>query len=344
VWTKLRRLAEQGRSRLGIEPPYRRRGIIVKARPVRAPHSITYNLSRFLSQKVPTLVYNWDEHICPKVEPDDVILGHPHPDPATLIQRIFRDGAPCRLKALIFPIHHGIPSINEYALPLVERADMVFGIMGPYWYDTLDDSQFAPWKSKVIRLDMAVDSAEYPFIRKSFNAPGRRGYLYIGGNRPEKGTDVLSKTMAALSDFPRAWIGPGPDIPNMRHLASQANLSPRFVSRLAREYDFFVNTSVSDANPTTILEAMAWGFPVACTPESGYYNIASVITLSTSDIEANVKALREFQYAPEEHLLRLTTTNRNLVEAHYTWDRFCATVWQALEPYLAHSEEGHKCR
>jgi glycosyltransferase involved in cell wall biosynthesis len=146
--------------------------------------------------------------------------------------------------------------------------------------------------------------------------------------------------MAGLSSFPRAWIGGGAEIPNMRRLTQYANLTPEFVAKLAQDYDIFVNTSVSDANPTTILESMAWGFPVACTPESGYYNMPSIITLSTTDIEANVKALRELQHMPEEQLLRLTAANRNLVETHYTWERFCATVWQALEPYLQPGDAG----
>lgn len=339
VSERLRRVSEWAGERLGIEPRYRRAGIEARTRPVRAPHSITYNLFRFLRERAPTLLYDWDEHICPRVEPDDVILGHPHPDPETVIQRLFREDVKCRLRALMFPIHHGIPCINRFTLPLVEQASIVFGIMGPYWYDTLDTCQFAPWKSKIIRLDMAVDAADYPFIKKSFNPACRRGYLYIGGNRPEKGTDVLSKTMAALSDYPRAWIGPGEEIPNMRRLAGYANLTPEFVSRLAREYDFFVNTSVSDANPTTILEAMAWGFPVACTPQSGYYNMPSIITLSTTDIEANVAALLDLQHAPEDYLADLNRANRTLVETHYTWGRFCARVWERLEPHLESGEQ-----
>jgi glycosyltransferase involved in cell wall biosynthesis len=295
VFEKLRRLSEKVGGKLGIEPAYRKQGITPRARPLRAPHSITFNFFHFLSQKVPTLLYDWSERVCPRVEADDIVIGHPHPDPQTVIQRLFRDDVKCRLKALMFPIHHGIPAINAYALPLMERADPVLGIMGQYWYDTLDDSQFAPWKSKIIRLDMAVDGDEYPLIKKSFNPPGRRGYLYIGADRPEKGIDVLTKTMAALSDFPRGCIGRGEDIPGMKRLAREVRLTPEYVSRLTHEYDFFVNTSVSDANPTTILEAMAWGFPVACTPQSGYYNMPSIITLSTADIEANVRALREFQ-------------------------------------------------
>jgi glycosyltransferase involved in cell wall biosynthesis len=292
------------------------------------------NLYRYLRQRAPTLLYDWQERGEIRFKAGDIILGHPHPNPNTLVQKAILNDRRCKVKALIFPMHHAIPRITEFTLPLLERADMVFGIMGPYWYDTLDNSHFAPWKHKIIRLDMAIDTHQYPLIKKQFNPPGRRGYLYIGSNRPEKGCEILGKTMAQLRDFPKGWIGGGPDIPNVPRIATYAHLTPKFVSSLATKYDIFVNTSISDANPTTILEAMAWGFPVACTPQSGYYKIPSIITLSTTDIEANVKALLELQYAPEEYLLQLSMTNRRLVEMHYTWERFCTTVWQVLEPYV----------
>lgn len=302
--------------------------------PLPAPGSITVNLYRYLQRRIPTVLYDLAEKGEIRLKEDDILLGHPHPNPQTIVQQTLHRSHKCKCKALIFPIHYGIASINEFTLPLIEQADIVFGIMGPYWYDNLENSFFAPWKHKIIRVDMAVDATEYPLVKRHFNPPGRRGYLYIGSNRPEKGCEILNRTMAKLSNFPKGWIGGGPDIPNVPRIATHAHLTPEFMSSLATEYDFFINTSVSDANPTTILEAMAWGFPVACTPQSGYYKIPSIITLDTTDIEANVKALLELQYAPEEYLLQLSVTNRRLVETHYTWERFCTTVWQGLEPYV----------
>jgi glycosyltransferase involved in cell wall biosynthesis len=206
--------------------------------------------------------------------------------------------------------------------------------MGPYWYNTLETSFLGRWKKKIVPLDMAVDAMQYPMLKQRFNPPGERGYFYIGSNRPEKGCDILGQTMAELTDFTNGWIGPGPDIPHMQRIATHAELTSDFVSKLAEGFDFFVNTSISDANPTTILEAMAWGFPVACTPQSGYYNMPSVVTLSTTDIQANVKALLELQYRPEEELVQISLTNRQLVETRYTWIRFCDTVWRSLQGYI----------
>lgn len=305
-----------------------------KPTPLPAPGSITTNLYAYLRKRTPVRLYDWDENMTINCDSADIILGHPHVDPNTIIQKTFVASTRCRAKGLIFPMHHAMPSISRFTLPLVDKADKVFGIMGPYWSDTLDQSHFAPWKHKITTVDMAVDAQQYPFIKTEFNPPGKRGYLYIGSNRPEKGCDVLAGTMAQLRDFPRGWIGSGPDIPYVPRLATYAALTPEFVCSLAEQFDFFVNTSVSDANPTTILEAMAWGFPVACTPESGYYQIPSILTLSTKDTDVNVNALRKLQYAPEDELKTLSATGRQLVETHYTWERFCSTVWRELEPYV----------
>ena len=322
-------------SHVGLRLPrwYRRGWMPGVPNPLPAPGSITANLYRYLRRFVPVRLYDWDEMGQINCAAGDIILGHPHLDPQTLIQQTIASAPQCRLTALIFPMHHAMPAISRFTLPLIAKVDKVFGIMGPYWRDTLDQSHFSPWKHKITSVDMAVDSKQYPFIKKSYNPPGRRGYLYIGNNRPEKGCDVLGATMKSLGQFPCGWIGGGPDIPHMTRLASYASLTPDLVASLTDTYDFFVNTSVSDANPTTILEAMAWGFPVACTPESGYYNMPTITKLSTTDIEQNVKTLLDLQYAPEDHLRTLSIEGRHAVETSYSWERFCSAIWREVEPY-----------
>jgi hypothetical protein len=301
-----------------------------------APGSITVHLSAYLGRHLPLRLYNLDEVGQIECGPDDIILGHPHPNPNTLISQTFASSSRCRMKALMFPMHHAMPAINQFSLSLIDKADKVIGIMGPYWKDTLDRSLFAPWKDKITSVDMAVDGNDYPFIKRTYNPPGQRGYLYIGSSsdRPEKGCDVLGMTMARLSGFRRGWIGGGPEITGMQRIAAYASLTPEYVASLADTYDFFVNTSLSDANPTTILEAMAWGFPVACTPESGYYNMPTITTLSTTDIDMNTRLLTELQYAPEERLRQISLEGRRLVETHYSWDRFCSTIWREISPYV----------
>jgi glycosyltransferase involved in cell wall biosynthesis len=311
-----------------------RRAVGDNGGPLPAPYSITVNLHRYLAERHAVRLYDWRETGTIELAVNDILLGHPHPDPQTLMQQMLRSGTRCRLKALLFPIHHAMTEINEYALPLLDSADVVLGIMGSYWYDTLESSFLAEWKKKIVRLDLAVNASEYPLLKNKFNAPGRRGYLYIGNNRPEKGIEVLSKTLEKLDSYPRGWVGGGPEIAHVPRISGYRSLTRDFIAGLAEKYDIFLNTSFSDANPATILEAMAWGFPVACTPESGYYNMPTIVPLSTTDIDANVAALEELQHAPEERLRELSRANRALVETQYTWERFCGTVWDSLAPYV----------
>lgn len=322
------------RQKLSLPPSYRSGWLPGLPVPLAAPYSITVNLLRFLQRKLRCKLYDWQEQGAIPYGPDDIVLGHPHPDISTVVQQAFLSGRPCRAKVLVLPIHHALASVNEYVLPLLDQADIVLGIMGPYWYDTLGSSFLAPWQHKIVRLDMAINASEYPRVKNQFNAPGSRGFLHVGYNVPEKGPEVLAATMERLPEFRKGWIGAGDKIAFIPRIAPFAYLTPEYVGKLADLYDIFVNTSVSDANPTTILEAMAWGFPVACTPQSGYYNMPSLMPLSTSDITANVQTLTKMQYASDEQLQQLSATNRSLVETHYTWDRFCGTVWQTLQKYL----------
>ncbi len=307
--------------------------------PTPAPYSISANLHRYLAARCKVRLYDWRERGTIALREDDILLGHPHPDADTLVQQTLRSGARCRCVALMFPLHHALPEINAYALPLLDRADVVLGIMGPYWYDTLESSFLAQWKEKIVRLDLAVDAAEYPQVKRRFNRPGKRGFLYIGNNRPEKGTEALSAIFERMGEAPRGWVGGGAEIAHVPRIATYRALTPEFMEQLAGTYDIFLNTSVSDANPATILEAMAWGFPVACTPQSGYYNIPTITPLSITDIDANVATLRELQHAPDAELLRLSRANRALVETHFTWEQFCTTVWRTVEPYVRNQSE-----
>ena len=300
----------------------------------RAPYSITVNLYQKLSGRYEVKLYDLQERGIIKYSSDDIILGHPWPRQYSVTNKAILNPRRCKLKALIFPLHHGIPEINYYALPYMEKADLIFGIMGPYWYDTLDASIFAQWKPKIVPLDMAIDIELFPYVKTTFNPPGKRGYLYIGRNSVEKGTHILSETMAGLQGYKRGWIGSGDDIPNVPREEYYSDLTPEYVGYLSQKYDFFVNTSISDANPTTILEAMAWGFPVACTPESGYYNQSTIISLSTKNISQNIETLIGLQDFSEEKLIALSQSNRRLVQNKYTWDRFSDTVLTNIERNL----------
>ena len=104
-----------------------------------------------------------------------------------------------------------------------------------------------------------------------------------------------------------------------------------YLERLAEECDFLLAPGVSDANPTVVLEAMAWGFPVACTPQSGYYNMPEILPLSIGDMRQNVEVLDTLQETDERELLARADAARTLVATKYTWERFTGTLNAALD-------------
>ena len=182
---------------------------------------------------------------------------------------------------------------------------------------------------------MAIDIKYYPRVKKVFNPPGKRGFLYIGINDPVKGTDFLSKIFEILTNYRRGWIGYGGEIKNIPRISYFRRLTPDFMKTIAEKYDFFITTGIADANPTTILESMAWGFPVICTPQSGYHDSSYIKNIYYNDINKTIEILQYFQYVDEKELRHIADEARKVVKTRYTWRNFTEKVmnkiWELLK-------------
>jgi glycosyltransferase involved in cell wall biosynthesis len=272
----------------------------------------------------------------------DIFLGHPffpfQAGKEGVTELSITQSHRLTVTALISPLHCDTNiktgHINEGYLraidALMDRTDILFAIMGEYWWDRWPHSPFAHWMPKMVRLDMAIDTSAFPRVKNRFNSPGKRGYLYIGRNDPMKGTRHLTNLFSALGSFPCGWIGHGPDIPGVKKVGPHRLLTPNYMEEIARTYDFFVSAAVADPNPTTILESMAWGFPVICTPQSGYYETSYRKSIHLDDLDRSVEVLRRLQFADEGELTDMADEARSVVERQYTWDRFLGTVCAEL--------------
>jgi glycosyltransferase involved in cell wall biosynthesis len=183
---------------------------------------------------------------------------------------------------------------------------------------------------KMIRLDMAVDTGHFPCIKKNFNVSGKRGFLFIGRNDAMKGTDFLSGLARALPEFRFGWIGWGDEIEGVPRISPARALTPDFMAEVAQDYDFFISPSQADPNPTTILESMAWGFPVVCTPQSGYYETSYRKNIFYGDLDRSVDVLRDMQFADEEVLRSAGAEARRVVKQEYSWDVFVQRICTGL--------------
>jgi len=311
--------------------------------PIKSPFENTKHIFHGLSSLMPTLLYDISEKVRCRFSSDDIFLGHPsfpyRPGGKGVTELSLEQSSRPKVVALISPLHCDVniqtnhinrPYLEEVGR-LLEHADILFAIMGQYWWDQWPSSPFAHWIPKMVRLDMAIDTVYFPRVKNRFNPPGKRGYLYIGRNDLMKGTKFLSELLRSLGNFRCGWIGSGSNIPGIPRLSMPRALTPEFMRRIAEDFDFFITTGIADPNPTTILESMSWGFPVICTPQSGYYACSYRQNVYHDDIPKSLKVLKELQFAEESKLMQIADQARLAVEKKYTWDNFVSTILKSFE-------------
>lgn len=300
---------------------------------IHSPHSITRNLYNFLRTKDEVKYYQWDQIGVADVGPNDIFIGHPHYNTDTIVQRTVREKK-CKLMCTIHPLHTAMPEHNMPFDDLAKRADKIFSICGPYWYDTIDRTPFASWKPKIVRLDMAVDGLHFPYLRNNFNRIGFRRLVYIGSTMPMKNVGYLYEIMRRLDNVELYWYGgdgshPLSRLPNVRTFGWM-HLNRAVAETIVKNCDVFVNVSSSDANPTTLLESMAWGLITACSKESGYYNDELFTELPINDAGAAATILLRLLNTPSDELLNRARAGRLAIETKYTWERFCNQIWNGI--------------
>ncbi len=299
--------------------------------PNRAPLTITAHAYQAFQQLSDVRLYDWKESIQIRGGPNDVLIGHPsfRSDNWGVWERACLHGE-FGARIAMLPLSHRMIEHCWQVEPYVPIVDALFGIMGPYWYDTWEESAVAHWKNKIVPIDMALDIAYFPRVKTTFNPPGLRKFFYIGWSGAQKGTELLSILFGLAPQHHCIAIGRGPAVPNVEQ-RPRADFTVSYLAQLAQECDFFITLGVSDANPTTILEAMAWGFPVCCTPQSGYYNMPEIVQMSITDMQHNQAMLNWLQFAPAAELVNRASAARQLVEKHFTWERFTRTITTALK-------------
>lgn len=297
---------------------------------ISCPDAIGRNLAERLRARYDVRLYPWDEPVAISPGPDDILLGHPHPAPWTCFRlSMARPG--WRKVVVMSPYVHGDPAQVAFLDPIVARADRYLAITGNYWYTTASESIFAHWRPRMLHLDLAVDRGHFPPLKAGFSPPGRRRLVYIGHTAWYKNTAYLSAIARAAPELRFAWIGQGDrPIEGLAPLGFQDFRSDAGRAAVAA-HDFLLTVGRADANPTTILEAMAWGLVPVCTPQSGYVGYPGIVNVPLDDVAAAVERLRLLQHLPEASLLRLQRENWELLDRHFTWDRFARQVVDALE-------------
>lgn len=297
---------------------------------ISCPDAIGRNVGERLSTCYDVRYYDWDEARTLRPGANDVLLGHPHPAPWTIFRRSAR--APGWRRVIVLsPYAHGDDVQVAFLDRVVARADLYLAITGRYWFDSVAESLFAHWRPKMVHVDLAVDRGDFPPLEREFRAPGERRFVYIGHCGWYKNTAYLSEIARAMPDTRFSWIGAGDGgIPGLRALGRQ-NFATAGGRSAVAEHDFLLTVGRADANPTTILEAMAWGLLPVCTPQSGYVGYGGISNVPLDDVRGAVAVLRRLQGLPESDLRSMQTANWALLNRHFNWDRVTEQVVEAIE-------------
>jgi glycosyltransferase involved in cell wall biosynthesis len=175
-----------------------------------------------------------------------------------------------------------------------------------------------------------VDPADYPPVKTAFNREGARRFLYVGHSGFSKNVGYLSEIAALMTDADFGWIGSGRAIPGLIQLGTR-DFRLAEAQQLVARYDFLITVGSADANPATILEAMAWGLIPICTRESGYNGYPGIINIPLADAERAVAILRRSLWRPENELRATQSANWESLRSHFNWSRFVDQVADAIE-------------
>jgi glycosyltransferase involved in cell wall biosynthesis len=296
---------------------------------ISTPDAIGRELGRRLEAEYRVIYHDWSDRGAITPEPGDVLLGHPHPHPDSVFRRSLGQPGWGR-RIMMAPFHHGDLRQIAFEDRILPRCDVFLAITGPYWMRTLGSSPCSHWRPKMIPLEHAVDRDDFPPIKKSFNGPGKRRVLYVGHSGRGKGTDYLAEIAARIPEAEFGWMGGGRPIPGVRPYGHQDFSSPAGKD-LVRQFDFLMMCGNADSNPTTILEALAWGLIPICTPTCGYEGIPGISNVPVGDAGAAAAVVRGLLEANGSDLRAVQAANWRMVDAHYNWDRFASDVAGAIE-------------
>lgn len=299
--------------------------------PIKAPLSISYHVAKALSGRYRLKLYHLKERLALEPEEGDILLGHLWTDPESVVQRALDDGRFAK-KFLIGPYNHD-PRQVGWMRDAIQKCDAYFAICGDYWMETFDRSPFPDLKEMVIHLNMAIDMADYPYIKKKFSKPGERSFFYIGrygSFGDEKGVRLLENLADMVPGFRGGYICPDGEIKGWHRISRPTSLTRGFMERIAAGYDIFINMSRADAQATTVLEAMSWGFPVACTRETGYTDDA-LFHLDLENEEHNLDTIKKIQEVSSRDLETMVDVNRKALSVKYSWNTFIERLVAGLE-------------
>lgn len=291
-----------------------------------SPWSIGNNLSQALRSDFSVEVHDWSEDYAIEPEPNDVLIGHPHPDRKTVFRKSF--GGSWARRYVICPFTTN-PQQMYFVEPYVRQADAFFAICGPVWAERLETSSYSHLGSRFIHLDMAIKSEDWSPLEKVFNSPGNRKFAFIGSSLALKGTPFLEHLAARRPSNEIGWIGASSWVKSNAECVGYLDLNSSVGRESLSRFDFVISPGRSDANPTVLLEAMSLGLIPICTKESGYDDPEHFYSLRYGKVDEAEIMMDNLQTLETDDLVQRQSQNFSYVKT-YSWGRFTKTISEKI--------------
>ena len=297
---------------------------------ISTPDAIGRNLKLSIEKFYEVKTYNYAQLKTIHPGNADVLIGHWHPNPFTVFRMSAHKKGWKRVLALAPFCPDPTGWHNAFGNKIIEQCDRYLAITGNAWMKCLKDSPFQHWEPKIVHVDLAVDRADFPFIKKNFNPAGKRRFLYIGHTAWYKNISFLEKLAEEIPEIDFAWMGGNKSLNKIKGLG-KFDFSKQEAKNLVQDYDFLLTVGTADANPTTILEAMAWGLIPVCSVQSGYEGFSGIRNISIDDMKDAVVTIKNLQSVSEEQLKLWQHENMDCLDNHFNWSRFCSQVLDEIE-------------
>src|ERR1700756_2113262 len=294
-----------------------------------SPFCIGNEVGDRLARDYDVRFYGWRDKVKIEPKPGDILLGHPHWRRNSVFERSV-DQPGWKRRILMAPYVDDLRQVAFYDRHMAQ-CDLFLAITGNYWFDRIEDAAIRRWKPKMRHMDLAVNRDFFPFVKTRFNPPGQRKFLYIGHTAHNKNVGYLSQLQRQCQSVDISWAGRGrKKIPGVHVLGFMDFSQPEARAKVA-QFDFMITVGAMDANPTTTLEAMAWGLIPTVTMQSGYENRAGIVNVPLNDAAAAELVFSQLQAASEAQLLETQRLGQEAIDSHYRWDRFYDQVRSAIE-------------
>lgn len=293
---------------------------------ISAPDVIGYKLLTELGRDCPIQAHDFDRMYRIDPEPGDILIGHAHPLPGTVFRRSLRRKEWAR-RILLEPFNANWNQVG-FIDEVIDDCDLFLAITGAYWFSHTSGPT-ARWKPKMVHVDLAVDRLQFPKLRTTVAPKGNRRFIYIGNDHPGKNLPYLDAIAGAWRGGTIEWAGRGKPLDNVRSLGF-VDFSSEGGRRLIAQYDFLITVGDADANPTTVLEAMAWGLVPICTSTSGYVDEPAIVNVPSDNIAGVCATLERLQRMEESEILKRRRWAEERLVTHYHWERLVGQVREAI--------------